>query len=389
MRPLPPALLPLLIATLTGIAVGASPAHSIQIVDTRVYASWSDADPGLGPGPGQVLLEDEGALAAEVGSVDGSFGGIGNGARASVAAGTGSLRLAARAAANTSSYDDPHAPPLTTTAQARIDFTVASPTHYVLSASGSNLRVENVGGQQDGVEINLSNGAWYTAQYGAFRSGSFVQPFGASASGVLATGDHELSVFVDGSANVPFSVDDQGNPFVDGASFFDSGVQVILGLGSAAEAIDGGGTLVFDAAVSGTTTSSYTTTTDLAGLLSTQAAASIDFVLSGSVAQVWEIDFTGELDGLATLQLAYDESLLDVAERQLAIRHYDADTGEWEFLHGVVDQENDLITFETASFSPFVLATVPEPGTATLLGLGLGILSGGSRSRRRRRIRHS
>ena len=108
--------------------------------------------------------------------------------------------------------------------------------------------------------------------------------------------------------------------------------------------------------------------------LSEELLASIDFAFAGGPLQLWDVDFTGEFDGLATLTIAYDYTALGVPEGDLFVAHQ-LGSGEWEILTGVVDTEAHTITIVTDSFSPFVLGAVPEPGTlATLLFGGAALL---------------
>lgn len=100
----------------------------------------------------------------------------------------------------------------------------------------------------------------------------------------------------------------------------------------------------------------------------------MNFLLPGDVAQVWDMDFAGQYDGLVTLMLTYDASLLDEAyfESALEIYHQNA-AGVWELLPILSrDIDANTITVQTQSFSNFALG-VPEPVTSCLLSIG-GIL---------------
>lgn len=148
---------------------------------------------------------------------------------------------------------------------------------------------------------------------------------------------------------------------------------------------DGGLVVTTPAGVSGAFSATY----------NKQAAAevdpvSLDFFIVGDIFQTWDLDFDGALDGddFVELIFTYDDtgmSLFD--ELTLDVLHFV--DGQYVALNGVVDTQANTITAHTASFSPFVLASlasnpVPEPGTLALLVLGAGGLWMG----RRRRPQH-
>ena len=110
---------------------------------------------------------------------------------------------------------------------------------------------------------------------------------------------------------------------------------------------------------------------------------SIDFAFPSGPFQIWDLDFTGEFDGLVKLVFAYDYTTLNVPEDELFIAHQ-RDTGEWEILPGELDLLAHTITVYTDTFSPFALGmegVVPEPATAW----ALAALAGALALRRRRR----
>ena len=45
--------------------------------------------------------------------------------------------------------------------------------------------------------------------------------------------------------------------------------------------------------------------------------------------------------------------------------------GNWVSVGGTVNTANDTITFQTSSFSPFVLAEIPEPSSLVIASIGL------------------
>ncbi|MDP6543679.1 MAG: PEP-CTERM sorting domain-containing protein [Phycisphaerae bacterium] len=98
----------------------------------------------------------------------------------------------------------------------------------------------------------------------------------------------------------------------------------------------------------------------------------INFFPGGTVLQLWDLQFTGEFGGTASVTLNFHEEFLAPGfdMQDLSVRHYV--DGEWINLGGIVDEENHTIQFETDSFSPFALGTdVPEPSALVLLCMGL------------------
>lgn len=349
-------------------------AFAVTITQTSVGARY---DFGYFPDD---PLEDSGPTSAQVGdpgSLPWIFGK--QGASGSVAASGRGIRIEARYTASSqggSSLSD-HRPDQAAIG-ADADFTVSSPTNYLLSLSGWNLREEQL---SNSTRVIVSLGPEFGTEFGGTTmSGPLVQPFSASASGQLAPGDYRLGVQLFGNAYPLHISDGPEGPYTVGDTAA-SQLDLLLGFGENLESI-ANGLLLFDAAAPGTVSSSFATTTDLASVVSSSAASAFSFALPGTQAQVWQVDFSGSLEGAATLRLEYDESLLDVAEESLAVAHFDADTDTWQLLPAVVDADQNFVTVQTPSFSPFVLV-VPEPGTAALLALGLL----GIRSRRGPRAR--
>lgn len=113
------------------------------------------------------------------------------------------------------------------------------------------------------------------------------------------------------------------------------------------------------------------TPAEIAQTLAALNAGQSTFILPGAPAQIWDLDFTGSFTGNATVTLSYNPASVTVGPSLLRIRHW---TGEaWETpANQVVDPVAHTITFDTDSFSPFLLTVVPEPS-----GLALGLLGSG------------
>lgn len=106
------------------------------------------------------------------------------------------------------------------------------------------------------------------------------------------------------------------------------------------------------------------------------------YMVVGLFPQVWDVDFTGELEQ-AKLIFHYDASaLLGVDESSLVIWHF-AD-GSWR-MGGTVDEVAHTVSVTVDVLSPFALGVVPEPGTLSLLAWGGGCLFVCVWQRRRRR----
>jgi PEP-CTERM motif len=113
------------------------------------------------------------------------------------------------------------------------------------------------------------------------------------------------------------------------------------------------------------------TTSALAALIGGQAAGEIDFSLAGSPIELWQLQFTGAFSDDATVTLHFDPSALGSTPlADLEIEHFE--DGQWVIPPDqVINPAADTITFETDGFSPFVLATVPEPPALLLAMIGL------------------
>jgi len=116
-----------------------------------------------------------------------------------------------------------------------------------------------------------------------------------------------------------------------------------------------------------------------------QAPAGLGIFFAGGEAQVWEIDFSGTIDGPIELVLSYDDTLFgpDFDESVLGIAHK-KDDGTIETFGPddvLIDDVANTITFTTDSLSPFFLTAVPEPGTVSLLAVGLAFLGARRRGR--------
>ncbi len=98
------------------------------------------------------------------------------------------------------------------------------------------------------------------------------------------------------------------------------------------------------------------------------------------VQQIWNLDYTGQLNGSVTLVFDYDPSLLPQGTDQskLGIWHFNSGLDQWQF-GGTVDVADHTITYTTSRLSPFVVG-VPEPASISKLGVGcLALLAVGYR----------
>ncbi len=124
---------------------------------------------------------------------------------------------------------------------------------------------------------------------------------------------------------------------------------------------------------------------DLQSVLTTLGAGAINFALPGSSVQAWDLSYSGEFFGGATVTLHFDPTLIGSTPlSDLYVEHFM--NGAWVIpTNQVIDPLNDTITFVTDSFSPFMLAQVPEPNTLVLAASGFaGLIAFGWRRRLQR-----
>lgn len=365
-----------LLSLLLLLASGPVGAVSIQVIDSSVRAQVSVTSPPE-PDYSQTDTDATSATAESPGAIgpfSGAFPVVASArSRVTATAGAGEIRVSGFADAisglgdlTDESYSD---------FDATVDFSLGTSAAFLLATSGSALRAPaSIPGSEAWVQLTGASGTVHSFTRSSSRTGSgLFKPFADSATGMLLAGDYTLDVF--GRVVVhPYSPSGQPGDLLRDVNVLD--IDVVFGIGNTLDTLANGGQIVFDAGTPGAITSTYDVTADLASVLDAGAAAVANFAIAGSQAQVWNIDFSGQLDGGATIQLAYDDSLLaGVSEGSLAVQHFDANTGTWELLTGVVDVENDLITVHTGSLSPFVLSVVPEPGSGWLVLLGLGALT--------------
>ena len=198
-----------------------------------------------------------------------------------------------------------------------------------------------------------------------------------------------LFLRVGGSASTASAVDDltMGTSLVA----IDAGVGVGESVGGGS-GVTGGVDAVFDDVTTGGTLSADFSNPTLAEFTSeydaTDGFAQGNFLIyaSGSNQQVWDVEFSGEFDGLAELMFAYDDSLLSpfyqANEQLLGIWHFGqygaGGAREWRFLRDNIDTVNNIITISVDNFSPMAFgaqavgqAAVPEPSSLALAILGL------------------
>ena len=139
--------------------------------------------------------------------------------------------------------------------------------------------------------------------------------------------------------------------------------------------------MVTFASAGGGTFSNTNSLTTLSTLASQTAPVNFLLPTTSGLAQEWDLSFNGTFTGSATLTFHYDPSTLapGLDPSTLQIEHFTS--GQWVALSGIVDPVADTITVSTNSFSPFVLAAVPEPSALAFLSL-----AGASVLRRKRAI---
>ncbi len=119
----------------------------------------------------------------------------------------------------------------------------------------------------------------------------------------------------------------------------------------------------------------------IAALVSQGIFSAPDFLLPGTVTQLFDVNYSGTFDGAIELSFNYDPTLLPAGFDQTNLRVFHWTGTEWENLGGVVDSTNNTITVTTNSLSPFAVAAVPEPETYALMLAGLGLVGWAARRR--------
>jgi hypothetical protein len=127
--------------------------------------------------------------------------------------------------------------------------------------------------------------------------------------------------------------------------------------------------VVFSTTSGGTLTNTNSLLTP-SGLGSNIGTVNFELPTSDGLAQTWDLVYTGTFTGSATVTFHYDLSDLSpsIDPTDLQIEHYT--NGQWVSLSGIVNPIADTITVSTNSFSPFVLAALPEPGSLMILAGG-------------------
>ena len=232
----------------------------------------------------------------------------------------------------------------------------------ILDASGNLFgTTEHGGASNSGTVFELAAGTSTITTLTTFSGSNGYNP----SSGLVADAAGNLFGMTESGA---------GN---SGTVFELSPTTASVGQGANQTATVGGGTSVVggvqstlpDVTTPGTFTTTYTVATSLSQLISdigSAAAGTINFAFANSSAvQLWQLHFDGTFTGEATVTVHFDPTLLGgIPLSELYIEHYD--NGTWVPIYGTVDPIADTITFQTESFSPFVLAEVPEPSTLVL-----------------------
>ena len=119
----------------------------------------------------------------------------------------------------------------------------------------------------------------------------------------------------------------------------------------------------------------------VAMLVSQGAFGQPSFLPPDAIMQLFNVEYSGTLEGPLQLSFNYDPSLLPEGFDEANLRVFHWTGTEWENLGGVVDAANNTITVTTNSLSPFAVAAVPEPETYALMLAGLGLVGFAARRR--------
>jgi hypothetical protein len=120
----------------------------------------------------------------------------------------------------------------------------------------------------------------------------------------------------------------------------------------------------------------------IAALVSQGIFSAPNFLIPGTVTQLFDVNYSGTFDGAIELSFNYDPTLLPDGFDEANLRVFHWTGTEWESLGGVVDSANNTITVTTSSLSPFAVAAVPEPETYALMLAGLGLVGFAARRRK-------
>jgi uncharacterized repeat protein (TIGR03803 family) len=196
--------------------------------------------------------------------------------------------------------------------------------------------------------------------------------------GTVTPGSYLTQTVFELSAGAPALLPPQTN-----ANFVESGTNTTTTVTSSADS----GTL--QASFSNTTgglltvTSGITTTSSLFNPNNAYDSGGVNFALpgDGTEVQIWDLSYSGTFSGETQLVFDFDPTGMTLAQEEaLEVFHYTG--GQWVPIGGTVDLDDDTITVDTTSFSPFAIGLVPEPTTLSiLLAGGLVLLARPGRGR--------